>query len=232
MNKYTEMQRNAYNLDASKWGMSDDAIDHVVGSFNAHNAFIDYDKLFSNQSKLNEKICLDFGCGPGRNLVKYKDTFKRIDGVDISEVNINNAKLYTSSNGITECNLYINNGINIDVIKSNTYDIVMSTITLQHICVYNIRKSIITDIFRVLKSGGCFTAQMGFGYPSVMTVGYYENFYDATTTNRGCDVCIENADQLKDDLYNMGFVDFNYEVTNVGPGDAHPNWIFFNVKKP
>lgn len=28
---------------------------------------------------------LDFGCGPGRNIVKYNKRFNRIDGVDIAK---------------------------------------------------------------------------------------------------------------------------------------------------
>jgi hypothetical protein len=107
----------------------------------------------------------------------------------------------------------------------------MSTIALQHICVYEIRKNIFKDIYRILKTGGVFTAQMGFGSPSVATVGYYDNFYDATATNRGCDVCIETPEQLKTDLIEIGFNNFNYEITQTGPGDCHPNWIFFNASK-
>jgi hypothetical protein len=87
------------------------------------------------------------------------------------------------------------------------------------------------DVYRALKNGGIFTAQMGFGSPSPMTVGYYENYYDATGTNRRCDVCIETVEQLENDLNKIGFTEFNYSITNVGPGDCHPNWIFFNVKK-
>ena len=88
-----------------------------------------------------------------------------------------------------------------------------------------------SDIYRVLKEGGIFTAQMGFGSPSPMTVGYYENYYDATGTNRRCDVCIETTEQLESDLTKIGFKDFKYKITQTGPGDCHPNWIFFNCKK-
>ena len=46
-----------------------------------------------------------------------------------------------------------------DELNTNEYDFVMSTIALQHICVYDIRYSIMKDIHRVLKDGGVFTAQ-------------------------------------------------------------------------
>lgn len=227
-NKYTQMQLNEYNVTALEW--SEENRDPVVGAFDRHNNWPDYEFLFETIENQSEKIGLDFACGPGRNIVKYKNRFKRLDGVDISPINIQKAKDYLKNNNI-ESNLFISNGVNIDIIESNEYDFVMSTIALQHICVYDIRYSIMNDIFRVLKNDGIFTAQMGFGSPSPMTVGYYENYYDATHTNRACDVCIESPEQLANDLFKIGFKSFNYKITNVGPGDIHPNWIFFNAKK-
>jgi len=227
-NKYTQMQLNQYNSLASGW--SEENRDPVVGSFDAHNQWADYENLFTNIDNQSEKIGLDFACGPGRNIVKYSNRFKRLDGVDISPVNIENAKRYLSSNSI-ESNLYVSNGIGIDCIESGTYDFVMSTIALQHICVYDIRYSIMKDIYRILKDGGVFTAQMGFGSPSPATVGYYENYYDADGTNRTCDVCIESTEQLEKDLLEIGFTNFEFVIGPVGPGDVHPNWIYFNCKK-
>jgi hypothetical protein len=87
------------------------------------------------------------------------------------------------------------------------------------------------DIQRVLKEGGMFTAQMGFGSPSPLTVGYYENYYDAESSNRACDVCIETPEQLEKDLLEMGYKDFQYTIGPVGPGDIHPNWIYFSCVK-
>jgi ubiquinone/menaquinone biosynthesis C-methylase UbiE len=227
-NKYTQMQLNQYNSLASGW--SEENRDPVVGSFDAHNQWADYENLFTKINTQSEKIGLDFACGPGRNIVKYSNRFKRLDGVDISPVNIENAKKYTYSNSI-ESNLYVSNGVGIDCIESDTYDFVMSTIALQHICVYDIRYSIMKDIYRILKDGGIFTAQMGFGSPSPATVGYYENYYDADGTNRTCDVCIETTEQLDKDLFEIGFKDFHYVIGPVGPGDIHPNWIYFNCTK-
>jgi ubiquinone/menaquinone biosynthesis C-methylase UbiE len=227
-NKYTQMQLNQYNALASGW--SEENRDPVVGSFDAHNNWPHYENLFTKIDNRSEKVGLDFACGPGRNIVKYANRFKRLDGVDISPVNIENAKRYVSSNGI-ESNLYVSNGIGIDCIESDTYDFVMSTIALQHICVYDIRYSIMKDIHRVLKDGGVFTAQMGYGSPSPATVGYYENYYDAEGTNRTCDVCIESTDQLEKDLLEIGFTNFEFIIGPVGPGDVHPNWIYFNCVK-
>jgi ubiquinone/menaquinone biosynthesis C-methylase UbiE len=227
-NKYTKMQLNKYNLSASNW--SETNRNPVVGTFDLHNNWKDYENLFLRLENQNELVGLDFGCGPGRNIVNYNGRFKRLDGVDISPINIEKAKKYTSSRNI-ETQLYTSSGVDIDVVPSDEYDFVMSTITLQHICVYDIRYSIMKDIHRVLKSGGVFTAQMGFGSPSPQTVGYYENYYDAKDTNRACDVCIETAEQLESDLLKIGYNNFQYIVGNVGPGDIHPKWIYFSVVK-
>ncbi len=227
-NKYTQMQLNLYNGLASEWSESNR--DPVVGSFDGHNNWHDYENLFTRLQNQNELIGLDFACGPGRNIVKYNGRFKRLDGVDISPVNIGKAQSYTSNKGI-ETVLYTSIGTDINVVPTDTYDFVMSTIALQHICVYDIRYSIMKDIHRVLKNGGIFTAQMGFGSPSPQTVGYYENYYDAQSSNRACDVCIESPEQLEKDLTEIGFTDFQFVIGPVGPGDIHPNWIYFSCVK-
>lgn len=228
-NKYTTMQKNFYNEVATLW--SEQSPDYVVGTFHQHNNWLDYENLFTGIKNLKEKTCLDFACGPGRNLVKYNNRFKRIDGVDISSINIDKAKQYLINNNIKNTNLYVANGIDLDIIPSNTYDVVMSTIALQHICVYDIRYSIFKDIYRVLNRGGVLTAQMGYGSPSPNTVGYYSNYYDAKGTNRACDVCVASYDQIEKDLLAIGFVNFKYTIGPVGPGDCHPNWIYFQGTK-
>jgi ubiquinone/menaquinone biosynthesis C-methylase UbiE len=228
-NKYTTMQLNQYNALASRWSESNR--DPVVGSFDGHNNWVDYENLFVNLENQSELIGIDWACGPGRNIVKYNGRFKRLDGVDISPVNIQKATSYLHNNNITNSKLYVSNGVDLDIIESNTYDFAMSTIALQHICVYDIRFSILSDIHRILKPGGMITFQMGFGSPSPRTVGYYENFYDATGSNRICDVCVESPEQIEGDLTKIGFKDFKYIIGKVGPGDVHPNWIYFSAVK-
>jgi ubiquinone/menaquinone biosynthesis C-methylase UbiE len=229
-NKYTKMQVDLYDHLASRW--SEQNRDPVVGSFDGHNNWPDYELLFTNIKNQSELVGLDFACGPGRNLVKYGFRFSRLDGVDISPINIQKAKDYTNVNGFNP-NLFVSNGVDLSVIEDESYDFVMSTIALQHICVYDIRYSILKDIYRVLKTGGIFTAQMGFGPKTDYknSVDYYENFYDAESSNGGCDTRVENADQLKTDLEKIGFKNFKFQIRPVGPGDGHENWIFFNAEK-
>ena len=229
-NKYTQMQLNQYNVDASRWSESNR--DPVVGSFDGHNNWPDYENLFTRLENENELIGLDFACGPGRNIVKYNGRFKRLDGVDISPINIEKAKSYVTSRNI-ESILYTSSGVDINVVPSDEYDFVMSTIALQHICVYDIRYSIFKDIKRVLKEGGLFTAQMGFGpkIPAKNSVDYYDNFYDASNTNGLCDTRVESSEQLEKDLLEIGFKNFEYKIAQTGPGDKHPNWIYFSAVK-
>lgn len=232
-NKYTQMQSKYYEEAASTGdGVT---VDNVVGSFQGHNLWKDYKYLFSRIQKVDLKDLkvLDFGCGPGRNIVKYKDTFKQIDGVDISKNNLKNAKNYFKKSSLPfDPILYHCNGVDLSDIPDNTYDVVMSTVTLQHICVHEIRYNYFKEFFRVLKPNGCIALQMGCGSPSPSTVPYDSNYYDAPGTNRSNDCEIAHPIQLNKDLYEIGYSKFSYLLGPVGPGDVHPFWIYFNAQKP
>jgi ubiquinone/menaquinone biosynthesis C-methylase UbiE len=229
-NKYTKMQYEHYQTNASKWTISDRDI--VVGSFDSHNNHKDYELLFKDLDTKN-MVALDFGCGPARNIVKFWGRFERIDGVDIAQNNLNNAKIWMRHNNIddSEINLYLCNGTDLSIINDQSYDVVFSTICLQHICVHSIRYNYFKEFYRVLKNGGYVTAQMGYGLNSPLSVGYYENYIDATSTNRGCDTRVEDPSELQKDLEEIGFTNFQYTIRPVGPGDTHPNWIFFRAQK-
>lgn len=72
---------------------------------------------------------------------------------------------------------------------------------------------------------------MGYGSPSISTVNYYDNFYDAPGTNRAYDVEVNHPFQLKKSLEDAGFKHFNYIIGPTGPGDSHPQWIYVNAIK-
>lgn len=229
MNDYSEMQYMFYDEQAKKWETV--RRNPLVGSFDDHNNWKDYEYLFDGFSTKG-KVALDFGCGVGRAIALYWHRFDRIDGADISQEALNKVQVWLDYNHIQQKpTLYKTNGKDLRDVPSDTYDIVYSTITLQHICVHDIRFTILQDIFRVLKSGGWFTAQMGYGkHPE--SVGYYENFNEATVTNGGMDTRIEDISNLESDLEKIGFINCRYVLGNVGPGDKHDKWIYFRAKKP
>lgn len=230
-NKYTKMQQEQYDREASEWSLNNR--NPVVGSFEDHNAWSDYDVFLFKNVETNDKVALDFGCGPGRNIVKFANRFKRIDGVDISKINTDKAWIWAQHNNVPfEPNLYKCNGTDLSNIFSEVYDVVFSTICLQHICVHEIRLNLFKEFYRVLKNGAHLCLQMGYGpSPNKVAVGYYENNYDATATNGSCDVRIENVDDLKKDIESVGFKNFEFDIRPNGPGDGHSNWIFFRATK-
>jgi len=229
-NKYTVMQQSQYDENASHWTTEDR--DHVVGSFDAHNKWTDYDVYLFKGIETKNRIALDFACGPGRNIVKFSNRFKRIDGVDISNTNLANAKIWCEANKVASMpQLIKNNGTDLADIANDTYDMVFSTIAMQHICVHEIRLNLFKEFYRILKPSGYICIQMGFGTRHQGSVGYYENFYDAQHTNGGKDTRIENPDHVKQDLISIGFSHFDFDIRPVGPSDSHSNWIFFRSIK-
>ncbi len=83
MSKYVNMQKNWYEKAASlsRYDVNRKE-DNVVGSYNEHNNWPDYDKYLLGfvDETWKEKLALDFACGPGRNIVKFSHLFKRLDG--------------------------------------------------------------------------------------------------------------------------------------------------------
>lgn len=224
-NSYTNMQRSAYYSGTS--------------NHEEHNSNPDYWDILLGDLKKSEswknKNALDFACGKGRNVSNMLTLceWNRVDGIDISEENISYCKqTYLNQNS----QWYVNNGIDVSELKDQEYDFIMSTIALQHIPVYDIRKSIIIDLFRVLKPGGLFSFQMGFGNDLIDQFNrpkssYYENSWDAKGTNSGHDVRITNPKDVVEDLKGIGFESVSYEIRNSFSDVGHPQWIYVKALK-
>jgi len=233
---YLNMQKVAYDKMAGNWQLNKK--DPVVGSYDQHNNWKDYDLFLFKDIDTSGKVALEYGAGPGRNIVHMNNKFARIDGCDISQVNKNKAILNANHNGIRDFEYYVCDGKSIPC-EDNLYDIVFSVICLQHICVHEIRNSIMEDIYRVLKPGGHFCWQMGYGgKPPVTTkkrpyywCEWYDNIYDAVSTNSGYDVSILDENEVKDDILKIGFKSFDFDIRPTGPGDNHKNWIFMRAEK-
>ena len=228
---YLNMQNKYYDKYAAVWDLNHR--DPVVGSYDGHNKWSDYDTYLFKDFDTTDLIALDYGCGPGRNIVKFHNRFKRIDGVDISSINLDKAKINLKHNNIEIPNLYHTNGDNLSIIDNEVYDVVFAVICFQHICVHDIRFNILKESYRVLKDGGKLCFQMGYGGKEhAPTAKYYDNIYDAVSTNGHADVSITDEEELKDDLINkIGFKNYKSDIRPTGPGDNHRNWIWVQVEK-
>ena len=226
-NTYTNMQKKQYASGTS--------------NHEEHNDNPDYwDILLSDLKDKNtwkDKTALDFACGKGRNVMNMLELcdWKRADGIDISDNNIQ----FCNSNYIgwpTEW--YVNNGTDVSDLKTNEYDFIMSTIALQHIPVYDIRRSLLSDLLRTLKPGGLFSFQMGYGEGLDDPLGanrprssYFENIWEATATNSEHDVRIQSEKEVTDDLLDIGYVDVSTVIKEAYSDSGHTHWIYVKCYK-
>jgi len=226
---YTQMQKNYYEAETPRMKIEN----HMH-----HNVNPDYWNLLLQPLQNDDwttKVVLDFGCGCGRNVQNIVNTVevKEVHGCDISSNNIQYCQDSTPLvvGNKTNFKFITVDGQSLQPLESDSYDLIISTIVLQHICVHSIRKSILTDMYRCLKPGGLISLQMGFGGGHPNTANYFEDATHAMGTNSAHDVRVESPDQIGGDLNEIGFIDFKYVVSNAWD-DSHSNWIYFTAKKP
>lgn len=228
-NKYTQMQKQYYDNEGSSGNMNRE-------NHRGHNNNPNYWNILISDSlnpEFKNKVGLDFGCGCGRNVINLVNRFKKMEGVDISPQLIKTCITNLANMGFdnNKFGFYACSGTSLDIFENERYDFVMSTIVLQHICVYTIRYNYLSDFFRILKSGGLLSFQMGYGDGHYNTRDYYEDYYDATATNSGCDVKVSDPNQIIGDLQKIGFTNITFEITPRFD-DFHNEWIFVKAYKP
>ena len=222
-NKYTLMQKRMYA--------------HGTTNHEEHNNNENYWNILlgdiKNTNLWDNKKALDFGCGKGRNVTNLLSlaNWLTVDGVDISVGNIAHCeKTYSQQ----KSNWYTNNGFDLRKLKTDEYDFVMSTITLQHIPVYDIRKNILKEILRVMKPGAIFSFQMTYGpvpKAGMNPASYHDNMYEATSTNSGWDVRISDENDVIQDLCQIGFTNVTTNVSESYSDNQHPQWIYIRCEK-
>lgn len=204
-----------------------------------HNSNPDYWNILlgdlRNKNNFVGKSALDFGCGKGRNVSNMRNLcdFERIDGVDLSQNNID----YCNLTKDVKNNFYKNNGLDINcIVENEKYDFVMSTIVLQHVCVYEIRYNLLKEIYRLLKKDGIFSFQMGYGESNeyqndAKITNYYENNYYALNSNGTFDVRVNSPNELIKDLENIGFYNISYNIKKSWEDGGHLEWIYVRAQK-
>jgi cyclopropane fatty-acyl-phospholipid synthase-like methyltransferase len=174
-----------------------------------HNPDPDYWAILLGDVKFNAerwkgKRAFDFGCGCGRNLYNLSTLadWDTIDGCDISKSNAAYSKQWFDKSNKTDakCVTWENNGKDIQPTPYN-YDFIMSHIVFQHISNYDVRYSIMEDMYNSLNEGGlCSLHFMDLGtYERKDTVSYFENSLQYNNCR------VDNEQYLVDDFNKIGF---------------------------
>lgn len=178
----------------------------------------------NDPDRWEDKIALDFGCGCGRNmktLLELAD-WERVDGCDISEENAQYAEQYVNALFPNKTRAWGTDGCTI-ADKENEYDFIMSTITLQHIPCYDIRLSILMDMFRLLKPGGLLSIQFA---DMTNSQEYYVNMEEFFINKMNC--CVKDVQFIIKDLEEIGFKIIEHCMnTKV----FHAPWYFIKATK-
>src|SRR5262245_51575096 len=235
--RYLEMERAFYadlvarsRFDTEAFTRTDSG-ELVVGSY-VHHESLDYERwLLSGVNTRRGAMAIEYGCGPGRMILRLAPRFQRIDGIDISQEVLDVARRRCTS--LTSMpRLLLTDGQSVPESTEDAYDVAYSVICLQHICVYSVRHRILAGLYRALKPGGLLTFQMGYGPGHARMVDYFEDFVDAPGTNGVADVGVLHPGEIAGDLARIGFTQAAYALTPTGPGDTHGAWIFVRALKP
>lgn len=123
-----------------------------------HSALYEYSdrlkrRLFSSQVRLpkNAKV-LDVGCGFGRWSVQLAKQGHKVTATDISERAIRNARVYAKKNDV-DVKFHAMPSQDLDMPK-NSFDVVLSVSSLQHVVDNADWEKAISKIFSALKQGG------------------------------------------------------------------------------
>lgn len=183
----------------------------VPDNHKQHNPDPEYWAILLGDVKFNPerwkgKRAFDFGCGCGRNLVNLSTLadWETIDGCDISKSNAEYAQQWYIKNTISpaSCKTWENNGKDIQP-TTYGYDFIMSHIVFQHISNYDVRYSIMKDMYDSLNEGGlCSLHFMDLGD----SVPYFEN------SDKWLNCRVENEQYLIDDFNKIGFKNVSVET--------------------
>jgi SAM-dependent methyltransferase len=226
----------------------------IVGNYEWHQNF-PYVECLTRGIDLPEKAFMcDFGCGPGRMVQQFKDRAYVMDGIDVSTFALDYLRKQFDTD--SRNTFYESSGIDLGDANDDTYDLVFSTIAIQHIPSRTIRNNIFRGIHNIVRPGGYMSVQMGY-HPTYGAgrwshdtehATYMTDFWNAQGTNGHADVVInqEALPLLRKDIADIfrvtedevvfDFENVDQKYANLGGAYHAPywcsDWIFIKVKKP
>lgn len=146
-NKDIDEVRKNYNLykNVKRYG---NAIDEV-GLWESEKI------IFNKYIKLEDRI-LDIGCGAGRTTINlYKNGYKNIEGLDLSEELIKYANNYCNKFKL-DIKFIVGNAMDLQY-PDNSFDVVIFSYNgMMCIPGYKNRKKVLEEVYRILKPGGIY----------------------------------------------------------------------------
>jgi ubiquinone/menaquinone biosynthesis C-methylase UbiE len=122
---------------------------------------IEIDFVMKNVMELQPRLALntalDFGCGIGRLTRSLSYYFASVDGVDISPTMIHLAKEKNADR--PNCNFSLNGKNDLAIFNDMSFDLIYSSVTLQHIP-QEISRNYIFEFLRLVKPGGLVVFQL------------------------------------------------------------------------
>ncbi len=106
----------------------------------------------------HRRRALDFGCGVGRLTRALASRFERCDGIDVSERMIQRAQELNSE--FRDCHFSVNNTNNLQIFPDDTFDLIYSSLVLQHIPHRGDIEGYILEFIRVLRHEGLLVFQL------------------------------------------------------------------------
>lgn len=110
-----------------------------------------FDNLRSRDLEVKRGRCLDFGCGVGRLTQAFCAYFEEVDGVDIAQSMLDQARERNQYGA--RCRYHLNVKPDLRLFESATFDLVYSVIVLQHM-VPDLAEKYLGEFMRVLVPGG------------------------------------------------------------------------------
>lgn len=143
------------------WENASDSLEHFLWRNSQYPGYIDLMPV----SEADDLIVMDYGCGPGNDLVGFAEYSKplRLIGADVSPTALSVAKHRLSLHAMPVEFIQLDEDSNIIPLPDDCIDLVHSSGVLHHVKSLNLA---LKEIHRVLKSGGCFQVMI-YNYDSL-----------------------------------------------------------------